>query len=266
MKSSRRGTVDPFIVMDVMEAARQAEQSGRSIIHMEVGQPGTPAPEAARHALASQLEQGEAMGYTVALGLPELRKRVADLYQTWYGLELNPERVVITPGSSGAFILAFSSLFDTGARVGIGAPGYPSYRQILKSLDLVPVDLPTSEEAYLQPMAADFATLDLQGLLVASPANPSGTMLDRGALTGLIEAAQAKNVAFISDEIYHGIEYEKKAVSALEITDDCYVINSFSKYFSMTGWRVGWMVVPESHVRRIERLAQNLFLCAPHAS
>ena len=150
MKSSRRGTVDPFIVMDVMEAARQAEQSGRSIIHMEVGQPGTPAPEAARHALASQLEQGEAMGYTVALGLPELRKRVADLYQTWYGLELNPDRVVITPGSSGAFILAFSSLFDTGARVGIGAPGYPSYRQILKSLDLVPVDLPTSDATRLQ--------------------------------------------------------------------------------------------------------------------
>ena len=266
MKSSRRGTVDPFIVMDVMEAARQAEQSGRSIIHMEVGQPGTPAPKAARHALASQLKQGEAMGYTVALGLPELRQRIADLYQTWYGLELNPERVVITPGSSGAFILAFSSLFDTGARVGIGAPGYPSYRQILKSLDFVPVDLPTSDAARLQPVAADFATLDLQGLLVASPANPSGTMLDCGALTGLIEAAQAKNAAFISDEIYHGIEYEKKAVSALEITDDCYVINSFSKYFSMTGWRVGWMVVPESHVRRIERLAQNLFLCAPHAS
>ena len=266
MKSSRRGTVDPFIVMDVMEAARQAEQSGRSIIHMEVGQPGTPAPEAARHALASQLEQGEAMGYTVALGLPELRKRIADLYRTWYGLELNPERVVITPGSSGAFILAFSSLFDTGARVGIGAPGYPSYRQILKSLDLVPVDLPTSDATRLQPVAADFATLDLQGLLVASPANPSGTMLDRGALTGLIVAAQAQDAAFISDEIYHGIEYEKKAVSALEITDDCYVINSFSKYFSMTGWRVGWMVVPESHVRRIERLAQNLFLCAPHAS
>ncbi|MDG2403843.1 MAG: aminotransferase class I/II-fold pyridoxal phosphate-dependent enzyme [Paracoccaceae bacterium] len=266
MKSSRRGTVDPFIVMDVMEAARQAEQSGRSIIHMEVGQPGTPAPQAARHALATLLEQGDAMGYTVALGLPKLRQRIAEQYQTWYGLELNPERVVITPGSSGAFILAFSSLFDTGARVGIGAPGYPSYRQILKSLDLVPVNFPTSDAARLQPVPGDFAKLDLQGLLVASPSNPSGTMLDRGALAALIDAAQSKNAAFISDEIYHGIEYEKKTVSALELTDDCYVINSFSKYFSMTGWRVGWMVVPETHVRRIERLAQNLFLCAPHAS
>ena len=202
------------------------------------GQPGTPAPQAARAALAAQLGQDDAMGYTVALGLPGLRQRIAGLYKDWYGLTLNPDRVVITPGSSGAFILAFSSLFDTGARVGIGAPGYPSYRQIIKSLGLVPVDLPTSPAARLQPVAEDFAELDLQGLLVASPANPSGTML----------------------------EYEKKAVSALEITDECYVINSFSKYFSMTGWRVGWMVVPESHVRRIERLAQNLFLCAPHAS
>ena len=266
MKSSRRGTVDPFIVMDVMEAARQAEDAGRSIIHMEVGQPGTPAPKAARAWLGAQLVQDDAMGYTVALGLPSLRQRIAGLYQDWYGIKLDPDRVVITPGSSGAFILAFSSLFDTGARVGIGAPGYPSYRQILKSLDLVPVDLPTSHAARLQPVAEDFAGLDLQGLLVASPANPSGTMLDRPALQGLIEATQAQGAAFISDEIYHGIEYEKKAVSALEITDECYVINSFSKYFSMTGWRVGWMVVPEHHVRRIERLAQNLFLCAPHAS
>ena len=143
MKSSRRGTVDPFIVMDVMEAARQAEDAGRSIIHMEVGQPGTPAPKAARTGLSAQLVQDDAMGYTVALGLPSLRQRIAGLYQDWYGIKLDPDRVVITPGSSGAFILAFSSLFDTGARVGIGAPGYPSYRQILKSLDLVPVDLPT---------------------------------------------------------------------------------------------------------------------------
>jgi len=210
MKSSRRGTVDPFIVMDVMEAARQAEQAGRSIIHMEVGQPGTPAPQAARAALAAQLGQDDAMGYTVALGLPGLRQRIAGLYKDWYGLTLNPDRVVITPGSSGAFILAFSSLFDTGARVGIGAPGYPSYRQIIKSLGLVPVDLPTSPAARLQPVAEDFAELDLQGLLVASPANPSGTMLDRAALCGLIEATQAQGAAFISDEIYHGIEYEKK--------------------------------------------------------
>jgi aspartate/methionine/tyrosine aminotransferase len=257
--------VDPFIVMDVMEAARQAEAVGRHIIHMEVGQPGTGAPQAATEALANAMK-GEALGYTVALGLPALRQRIARLYGEWYDVDLDPGRVVITPGSSGGFLLAFTALFDTGDRVGIGAPGYPSYRQILRALDLIPVDLMTAPENRLQPVAEDFATEDLAGLMVASPANPTGTMLDKAALGTLIEACAARDIAFISDEIYHGIEYEAKAVTALELTDEAYVINSFSKYFSMTGWRVGWMVVPEDHVRVIERLAQNLFICSPHAS
>lgn len=265
MRNSRRSEVDPFIVMDVMEAARQAEDSGRHIIHMEVGQPGTPAPEGARAALADAM-QDDAMGYTVALGLPALRARIAQLYGEWYDVDLSPDRVIVTPGSSGAFILAFTALFDTGDRVGIGAPGYPSYRQILKALDLVPVDIETAPEHRLQPVPEDLKGLDLSGLMVASPANPTGTMLDRAALAALMEAASAHGASFISDEIYHGIEYEAKAVSALEISDDVYVINSFSKYFSMTGWRVGWMVVPEDHVRVIERLAQNMFICSPHAS
>ena len=265
MRNSSRSRVDPFIVMDVMEAARRAEEAGRHIIHMEVGQPGTGAPRGATRALAEALE-GDPMGYTVALGLPALRRRIARLYGEWYGVDLNPERVVITPGSSGGFILAFTALFDTGDKVGIGAPGYPSYRQILRALDLRAVDLPTAPENRYQPVPADFAGLDLAGLMVASPANPTGTMLDRDALGALIEAAQGQGAAFISDEIYHGLEYEKKAVTALEISDDVYVINSFSKYFSMTGWRVGWMVVPEDHVRVLERIAQNMFICAPHAS
>ncbi len=265
MRNSTRGEVDPFIVMDVMEAARAAEAEGRHIIHMEVGQPGTAAPAAARAALAQAMEAGP-LGYTVALGLPELRARIAQLYGQWYGITLDPARVVVTPGSSGAFILAFSALFDAGQRVGIGAPGYPSYRQILKALDLQPVMLETKAENRLQPVPADLEGQALDGLLVASPANPSGTMLDKTALAALIHATQAQGAAFISDEIYHGIEYEAKAVSALEISDDVYVINSFSKYFSMTGWRIGWMVVPADHVRLIERLAQNLFICPPHAS
>ena len=265
MRNSTRGEVDPFIVMDVMEAARAAEAEGRHIIHMEVGQPGTAAPAAARAALAQAMEAGP-LGYTVALGLPELRVRIAQLYGQWYGITLDPARVVVTPGSSGAFILAFSALFDAGQRVGIGAPGYPSYRQILKALDLQPVMLETKAENRLQPVPADLEGQALDGLLVASPANPSGTMLDKTALAALIHATQAQGAAFISDEIYHGIEYEAKAVSALEISDDVYVINSFSKYFSMTGWRIGWMVVPPDHVRLIERLAQNLFICPPHAS
>ena len=265
MRNSTRSQVDPFIVMDVMQAAAAAEAEGHHIIHMEVGQPGTGAPKGASAALTAAMEQN-ALGYTVALGLPALRKRIALMYAEWYNVDLDPSRVVITSGSSGGFILTFTSLFDTGDRVGIGAPGYPSYRQILKALDLTPVDLPTSIENRLQPVPSDFADMDLQGLLVASPGNPTGTMLDHGAMSALIDATQGQGASFISDEIYHGIEYEKKAVTALEITNDAYVINSFSKYFSMTGWRVGWMVVPEDHVRVVERIAQNMFICAPHAS
>ena len=265
MKNSTRGAVDPFIVMDVMEAARQAEAAGRHIIHMEVGQPATPAPLGARNALRDSLN-ATAMGYTVALGLPELRAKIADLYGEWYDVDLDSNRVIVTSGSSAGFLLSFTSLFDTGDRVGIGAPGYPSYRQILKALDLTAVDIPTSSANKFQPHPSDFEDLSLNGLLVASPSNPTGTMLTRRELGALIEATERSEAAFISDEIYHGIEYETKAVSALEITNNCYVINSFSKYFSMTGWRVGWMVVPENHIRQVERLAQNMFICAPHAS
>ncbi|SFQ27234.1 Aspartate/methionine/tyrosine aminotransferase [Roseivivax halotolerans] len=265
MRNSRRGDVDPFIVMDVMEAARAAEDAGSHIIHMEVGQPGTAAPEAARRALAETME-ADALGYTVALGMPALRARIARLYKDWYGVDLDPARVVVTPGSSGAFILAFTALFDAGDKVALGRPGYPSYRQILRALDLEPLEVEASDANRLQPVPADLEALDWQGLMVASPANPTGTMLGREALGALISCAQDRGAAFISDEIYHGIEYEDRAVSALEISDDVCVINSFSKYFSMTGWRVGWMVVPEAQLRQVERLAQNLFICAPHAA
>ncbi len=265
MRTSSRGDVDPFIVMDVMEAARRAEAAGRHIIHMEVGQPGTPAPEGARQALMRAMEAGP-LGYTVALGLPELRARIARLYGEWYGVDLSPSRVVVTAGSSAAFQLAFISLFEAGEKVAIGDPGYPSYRNILKALSLEPVRIETTEEHRFQPVPADLDVPGLAGLLVASPANPTGTMLDRDALGALMTACAERGLGFISDEIYHGIDYGARPVSALELGDQAYVINSFSKYFSMTGWRIGWMVVPEDHVRRIERLAQNLFICPPHAS
>ncbi|MEM7615439.1 MAG: aminotransferase class I/II-fold pyridoxal phosphate-dependent enzyme, partial [Pseudomonadota bacterium] len=265
MRTSSRGSVDPFIVMDVMEAARAAEAEGRHIIHMEVGQPGTPAPEAAREALVRAMAAGP-LGYTVALGLPELRTAIARLYGEWYDVDLSPARVVVTSGSSAAFQLAFLSLFDAGDKVAIGDPGYPSYRNILKALSLDPVRIETQATTRFQPVAEDLEVPGLKGLLVASPANPTGTMLDRQALSTLMEAAAARDIAFISDEIYHGIQYGPRAVTALEISDAAYVINSFSKFFSMTGWRIGWMVVPEDHVRRIERLAQNLFICPSHAA
>ncbi len=265
MRGSRRGEVDPFIVMDVMEAARAEELRGRSVIHMEVGQPGTPAPALARAALARAMEAGP-LGYTVALGVPELRARIARLYGAWYDIDLDPGRVVVTSGSSAGFLLAFTALFDAGERVAIGEPGYPSYRNILKSLSLEPVGIETRAENRFQLVPGDLDRADLAGVLVASPANPTGTMLARPELASLIGAAAERGLAFVSDEIYHGIQYGARALSALEISDEVYVINSFSKYFSMTGWRIGWMVVPEAHVRRIERLAQNMFICPPHAS
>ncbi len=264
MRFSARGQVAPFIVMDVMEAARRAEQAGRHIIHMEVGQPSTPAPAQARHALAAALDH-DTLGYTVALGLPALRAGIAALYRRWYDVDLDPARVVVTAGSSGAFVLAFSALFDAGDRVALGEPGYPSYRQILQAMSVQAVGFPTSAENRYQPVPSDIPA-DVRGLIVASPGNPSGTMLGRAQMAALMQTCAARDISFISDEIYHGLHYGPRAVSALEVSDQAYVINSFSKYFSMTGWRIGWMVVPEDHIRIVERLAQNMFICPPHAS
>ncbi|MBK4215876.1 aminotransferase class I/II-fold pyridoxal phosphate-dependent enzyme [Paracoccus caeni] len=261
--TSKRSQVDPFIVMDVMEAAARAEKAGRHIIHMEVGQPGTPAPEGALKALSAALSQP--LGYTVALGIPALREGIAALYHRWYGVDLDPARVVVTTGSSGAFILSFSALFDAGDRVAMGYPGYPSYRQILRAMSLEPVGILTRPEDRYQPRPEDLPD-GCRGLILASPGNPSGTVLRPDEMAALKTAADAKGMALISDEIYHGLSYADRCHSALEVTDDVFVINSFSKYFSMTGWRVGWMVVPDEQVRTVERLAQNFFICPPHAS
>ena len=263
MRQSGRGQVDAFIVMEVVEAAARAEAAGRRIIHMEIGQPSTPAPTAARKAVAAALEGGS-LGYTVALGLPALRRGIAALHRDWYGLDLDPARVIVTTGSSTAFTLAFTALFDPGDRVAMGDPGYPSYRQILRGLSLRPVGIPTRPEDRYQPRPE--ALPEAEGLIIASPGNPSGTVLDREALKGLADACAARDMALISDEIYHGLSYGGRCVSALEVTDEVVTINSFSKYFSMTGWRIGWMTVPESLIRTVERLAQNFFICPPHVS
>ncbi len=264
MRTSSRGQVDPFIVMDVMERARAAEAAGRRVIHMEVGQPATPAPEGARAALAAAMAT-EPLGYTVALGLPALRARIARHYRDWHGVEVDPARIVVTAGASAGFVLAFTALFEAGQRVGLGLPGYPSYRHILTALSLEARGIETAMEDRFQPRP-DQVGADLDGLILASPSNPAGTMLDRDALSALVAACRERDVSLISDEIYHGLHYDRPAVSALEVTDDVYVVNSFSKYFSMTGWRVGWMVVPHDHVRVVERLAQNMFICPSHAS
>lgn len=262
---SRRGDVDPFIVMEILRLAAKAEAAGQHVIHMEIGQPGTPAPQIARKGLTMAMDQG-ALGYTESLGLPALRDRIARMYRDWYGVTLDPDRILVTPGSSGGFLLAFTSLFDPGDRVGIANPGYPAYRQILKAQALDPVLIQTELADGYQPRPDQIKGADLDGVLIASPANPTGTMLDHDQLKALIRAAEDADTAFISDEIYHGLNYQGRCVSALEITENAFVINSFSKYFSMTGWRVGWIVAPPDHIDRVTKLAQHMFICAPHAS
>lgn len=269
MRISSRARVNPFIAMEVLAEARALEAAGADIVHMELGQPGTPAPrraiEAARAALGA-----DPMGYTVALGLPALRERLSRRYREHYGVDVGPERIAITTGSSAGFLLAFLAVFDAGARVAIADPGYPAYRNILRALGLEPVRLAAGPATRFQPdphLLADAGRAGrIDGLLVASPANPTGTMLSRDALVDLVEECQRIGAAFISDEIYHGVDYGARAVSALEISHDVIVINSFSKYFSMTGWRVGWMVAPPGIIGAIERLAQSLFICAPHVA
>ncbi len=262
---SRRSGVAPFIAMDVMRDATALESAGGNrIMHLEVGQPSTQAPQAVRDAAARALE-ADRLGYTDALGLRSLRQRIARHYGDAHGVDIAPERVVVTAGSSGGFILAFLACFDAGARVAISEPGYPAYRNILLALGLTPVGIPVGPETRwsLTPELIDEAERRhgrIAGVLVASPANPTGTMMTPAALAGLSKACEAQGRWFISDEIYHGIVFGAETATALSSSADAIVINSFSKYYCMTGWRLGWMVVPERLVRPLERLAQNLFI------
>jgi aspartate/methionine/tyrosine aminotransferase len=264
--ASQRSAVPSFIVMDVMEAAAAREALGHRVIHMEVGQPGTPAPRAALDAVKRALDR-ETLGYTVALGLPALRSRIAEHYRRRYGVEVAPERVVVTTGSSAGFVLAFLALFDVGAKVALPSPGYPCYRHILTALGQASVLLTTDAASRWMPTARqieDAATRQgAVGLVIASPANPTGTMLEGSRLAEIVEACRRSGMWLISDEIYHGLTYGMPEETALARSANAIVVNSFSKYFSMTGWRVGWLVVPEDLVRPIERLAQNLYISPP---
>ena len=266
LKPSKRSDVPPFIVMDVMAAAAQREAQGAHIIHMEVGQPAAPAPATAIKAAQAALAHGR-IGYTETLGIPSLRARIARHYHDAYDLHLDPARVVVTTGSSGGFILAFLSLFEPGDRIALANPGYPPYRHILSALGCEPVLIDTSAETRwalsAKALIAAHQRAPLKGVVIASPANPTGTMMDADALTRLIAVAEAEGIRVISDEIYHGLDYAFAAETAANASDRTVVINSFSKYFCMTGWRIGWMVVPESLVRTIERLQGNLAISVP---
>ena len=257
------------MVMDVMAAAARIEAAGGRVVHMEVGQPAAPAPKTAIAAARATLEAGR-IDYTEALGIPALRARIARHYAERYGIDVAPERIIVTTGSSGGFILAFLALFEPGARVALANPGYPPYRHILTALGCEPVLIDTSGATRwamtVEALLAAHRQKPLQGALVASPANPTGTMIRGEALAELFAAAEAEGIRFISDEIYHGLDYAFAAESAAGFSENAVIINSFSKYFCMTGWRVGWMVVPPDLVRPVERLQQNLAISVPTLS
>ncbi len=266
MKVSGRGRISPFIVMEVMRAAHARAAAGGDVIHLEVGQPSTGAPKTVIAAAQAALVQ-DRLGYTEALGLPDLRARIARHYQESYGVAVDSARVVVTTGSSGAFLLAFLAAFDAGDRVALAEPGYPAYRNILRAVDVAPVGLPSTLEDAFQPtpalLQAAHVLAPLAGLIVASPANPTGSMMTPQALSDVAAWCRTNGVRLISDEIYHGIAYDAPAKTALAFDDEAIVINSFSKYFSMTGWRLGWMIVPPDLARAVECLAQNLFISPP---
>jgi len=269
LQPSARSAVPPFMVMDVMAAAARLEAQGRRIIHMEVGQPAAGAPATAIAAARTALSSGR-LGYTEALGIASLRRRIARACAEWHGLDVDPARIVVTTGSSGGFILAFLAAFEAGDRVAMALPGYPPYRHILTALGCEPVGIETDASTRWsmtgEALIARHHLSPLRGVVVGSPANPSGTMMTASALAELIRCAEDAGIIVISDEIYHGLDYAFAAECAARISPDVIIVNSFSKYFCMTGWRVGWMVVPPSLVRAVERLQQNLAISVPTLS
>jgi aspartate/methionine/tyrosine aminotransferase len=266
---ARRAAIAPFIAMDVKRESTLLERAGVKIIHMEVGEPSAPPPRRVREAAIAALA-GQPVGYTDALGLYSLRQRVARYYRDAHGLEIDPQRIVITTGSSGGFIMAFLALFDAGARVAISNPGYPAYRNIFSALGVETVDIPVNRENRFAMTAAGLrkihAVKRLDGVLVMSPANPTGAMLSDEDLRDIAEFCDAEGIALISDEIYHGLTFARPAQTALAFSDQAMIVNSFSKYYCMTGWRIGWLAAPPGFTRVLERLQQSLAISAPTLS
>ena len=272
LKVGQGATAPPFMVMDVIAAANaraaHLPPGAPGVIRMEVGQPGTGAPAGAVEAAVAALRSGDALGYTEAFGRPSLRRRIAEHYQAWYGLGVPTDRIAVTVGASGAFPLAFLAAFDRGDRIALAAPFYPPYVNILTALGMRPVILETGPDTRFQPTVAMLDRLDPppDGLIVASPCNPAGTMLHPEELEAIAHWCDTRGVRLISDEIYHGLHYDSPLATAAAFSPSAVVVNSFSKYFSMTGWRVGWLVLPDDLVRPVECLAQNLFISPPHIS
>lgn len=266
---SRRSAVAPFMAMDALREAKALERAGRRIVHMELGEPGAPAPRLVREAAAAALADGR-LGYGEAMGDATLRERIAAHYAERYGVVVPSGRIVVTTGSSGGFLLALLAAFDAGARIAVTAPGYPAYANILSSLGLEAVPLEIGPQTRFAPTAAMLEGAHrekpLDGALFMSPANPTGAMIGAGELERICGFCDSAGIVFVSDEIYHGLEYEGRAETALRFTQRAIVVNSFSKYYAMTGWRLGWLVAPEALIRPLERLQQSLAICAPTIS
>jgi len=264
---SKRGDVEPFHAMDILAEANRLKALGHPIVSMAVGQPSDPAPQRVRDAAAKALADGR-IGYTDALGLAELRQAISAHYSEHYGIDVAASRIAVATGSSAAFNLAFLAMFDPGDRVAIAAPGYPAYRNIMAALGLEVVEIELEGAGYLhaEHLRSAHAAGALKGVLFASPANPTGAVIPAHDLQKLVETAHDLGIAVISDEIYHRLAYSSPDVTALSFGPDVTVINSFSKYYCMTGWRIGWMVLPEPLVRPVERIAQSLYISPPEIS
>ena len=260
--------IRPFYAMEIMARAQGLEAQGRTVAHLELGEPGGKPADAVLDAVRDCLDRP--MGYTAAKGMPALRERLARYYAERHGVDVSPERIIATTGSSSGFILTFLAGFAPGQRIAVTRPGYPAYLNILASLNLASVEIPVSPANGWRLTAADieaaYEKSPFEGLLVASPANPTGAVLERDELAAIIACCDRLGVRFISDEIYHGLNYVGGDASALEFSQDHVVINSFSKYYCMTGWRVGWLVLPEDLIRRAEMMAQSLFISASSVS
>jgi len=263
---SKRGDIAAFLAMDVMAKAKEKSREGEAICHMEVGQPGTPAPDKVRRRAKQALDE-EIIGYTEALGLPSLRARIAVHYKDEYGVTIKPEQVVITTGSSAGFVLAFLATLDAGDKVAVPRPGYPCYREILKSLDVQPHFLPLGFDNNWQPEISQIEEAikknKIKALLLASPSNPTGVVMEDALVRDIANLANANYVWFIMEDFFHGLVYDQEVMTLAGFNEATIVLNSFSKYYSMTGWRIGWMVVPPNLVRTIEKLSQNLFISPP---
>lgn len=267
---SARSHISPFQVMEVMQAAHERSLAGKNVVHMEVGQPATGAPQAVLNFVQQKMSEDK-MGYTVSFGIDPLRQGLSSYYQTQHDCQIDPRRIAVTTGSSAGFMLVFLAAFNPGDRVALARPGYPAYRNILKALgcEVVEIEVSAEDRYQLTPEKISIfqnETGKIDGVIVASPANPTGLMMSLAEMQDLYDYCQSEQITLISDEIYHGITFEQPAHSMAEIGDQAYILNSFSKYYAMTGWRIGWLVLPEQAISAIDRLSQNMFISAPTIS